>query len=192
MGYTIDQLHPSKYLKGADVTPPVVATMSRVTIEKMTDNDNETEEKGILSFLGGRLKPMPLNWTNLTFLGKTFGNNSDAWQGKQVEIYFDPSIMAFGEVKGGIRLRLPTAFGVPPRQQRAPGLMTFEQAKMAISDAGITYEELVAHLKANGMTTWICATGTPLVQQLIAARVQVPAEQAFDPDGPPPDDNIPF
>lgn len=200
MGFTMDQLNPSKYIKGSDVTPPVVATIANVTIETMENRDGETQKKGVVYWVG-TLRPMPLNVTNTKTLVAAFGDNSDWWIGKQIEIYFDPSLVSFGEVKGGIRFRLPNGSpATAPRPTAAPGMVwTYAQAQAFAANVGISKADLVAQLKADGETGWNDVRGTAIAQRMIAAAIaaQAPAtvptapDQGFD-ENAPSTDGIPF
>ena len=91
----------SKYLAKGDVSlQGADAVMANVTIEEVGD-----DQKPILYFMGGQLKPMVLNKTNVAVLTSLYGPESDHWQGKQVCVYNDPSVSYQGVATGGVRLR---------------------------------------------------------------------------------------
>lgn len=93
----------SSYLSQTDVPAPILAEIDDVTIVDALRN------KDVLHFADQRVKPLPLNLTNKRFLVGAFGDETDAWHGKAVEIYIDPSVTdSKGQVTGGIRLRIPT------------------------------------------------------------------------------------
>jgi hypothetical protein len=86
----LDQMFPSKYLNKNDLAAPVRATVARVTIEEL-QSDNGREEKPVLHFLGD-VKPLILNRTNADAIASYFGDDSDLWTGKVLEVFFDPSV----------------------------------------------------------------------------------------------------
>ena len=96
----------SRFLCQADVPSPILVTIANVTAEKLKSAKGE-QQKFILHFTAG--KPMVLNPLNRGRLIRAYGDESDHWRGKPVEVYVDPDVEMGGEIVGGIRLRIPKA-----------------------------------------------------------------------------------
>lgn len=101
---------PSKYLSKTDVNPPIIATIKTVEIEDVGGEGNK-ETKPVI-FFRGDVKPMILNNTNWLIIEESHGADTDDWIGKQIEMYFDPSVMYGGKKVGGVRVRIPAAGAV--------------------------------------------------------------------------------
>lgn len=176
----MNDMFPSSWLKKEDC--PVTATIAAVAQEEIK-GDNGKELKAVLRFRGD-VKPMILNRGNADLLASTWGDDSDAWVGKKIEVYVDPNVMFGGKRVGGIRLRLPQSGG------GNGAVLTFTQAIEAVAKIGMSKDQLVARLKAAGMTGYNADAATPLVNQWIE-------EAAFNEPLPPSDTNgnleeIPF
>lgn len=104
------EMFPSNYLKKEDVPQPVTVTIKDVVQEEMP---GDKELKAVARFTG-TTKPMILNKGNASLLAEIYGDDSDAWHGKQVEIYHDPGVMYGGKRVGGLRLRMPSQNGAAP------------------------------------------------------------------------------
>lgn len=189
----VKEMYPSKTLSGADVPSPIQATIARIKIESL-GRGADANEKPVLSFQGS-VKPMVLNKTNAKVLARQWGNDSAAWIGKTVEIYFDPNVEYAGERVGGLRLRIPTHVAT----NGGPACWTLQQAADEGGKFGITKADIIAKLKAAGFGGWKADRDTAVVQAMIAAKSQ--AEESFgeeEPeklDPPPPgaaDGEIPF
>lgn len=103
----MSEMFPSSWLKKEDVPQPIRATIREVTQEEIS-GDGGKELKAVVAFMGN-VKPMILNRGNAAALEEAFGDDSDLWHGKQVEIYVDGSVMFAGRRVGGLRLRVPDA-----------------------------------------------------------------------------------
>jgi hypothetical protein len=99
----LNELFPSTYLKKDDIPRPMVVTIDCVVIE-MVGADEDKEQKPIINFRNCE-KAMVLNKTNATELASMFGDDTDKWAGKTIELYADHSIMFAGKRVGGIRIR---------------------------------------------------------------------------------------
>jgi hypothetical protein len=108
----------SKYLAQIDVPSPILATIATVRIETL---QNPREDKPILHFAGNNLKPMILNVTNRRVLINAWGDETDNWNGKVIEVYVNPDITnSQGEVVGGVRVRIPVAPKPPAASNTTP------------------------------------------------------------------------
>lgn len=62
------------------------------------------EDKIAVHFNAG-YKPMLANRTNLRILSALFGPHTQAWLGKVVNVYNDPTVSYGGRITGGVRVR---------------------------------------------------------------------------------------
>jgi len=171
----MNQMFPSNWLAKEDITHPIRATIKAVTQEEIKgESGNET--KNILHF-NGDVKQMILNRTNAEFLVAAFGDDSDHWLGKTVEIYVDPNVMFGGKRIGGVRVRAV-------QQQTA---WTWPQAIAECAKVGINEQQLKDALKQAGLSAYNAQRDTPTVQRIIDEVSGVAL-------GPPGGDNgeIPF
>jgi hypothetical protein len=144
---------PSQYLSKDDVMAAGVlrATIAGCTIRSVGMEDN-AEDKPVLTFREGYIKAMPLNTTNWNIIEAVYGDDSDGWVGKVVEIWHDPSVMFKGKTTGGTRIRIPA--GVVPVAAAAAAAMTTPAdgaAKPALADV-MTIEQAIATATGAGMT----------------------------------------
>ena len=106
----------SKYLSKADIAAPLVAIMDFVRTETL---QNPTEQKDVLHFVGEQIKPLVLNVTNKRVIIAAYGDESDDWRGKPLEIYVNHDVTnSSGQVVGGVRVRIP-APAAPPKPPAA-------------------------------------------------------------------------
>ena len=113
----LDQMYPSKYLKSEDIegsTPTV--SIAGVTMEEMVDG----KKKPVITFIG-KDKAMVLNVTNASVIGAHYGDDTDKWNGRPIQLRVEPVQGPNGMTKG-LRVSVP--------QQAAP------QAQPVIEAAG--------------------------------------------------------
>lgn len=111
----IDTTASSRFLAQGDVDAPFIATIDRVKI------DNALRNPYVLTFVEAWVKPLPLNLTNRRMIVAAYGEDSDHWTGKPIEIYVNPDVTnSRGEIVGGIRLRIPAAVPAPPSRPTSP------------------------------------------------------------------------
>lgn len=113
----MSQMFPANFLKKEDVPHPTRAVIKSVTMEEVT-GDSGKEMKATLHFQGD-IKPMILNKGNATTISETYGDDSDAWLGKTIEVFADPGVMFGGKKVGGLRVRVPSQ-----QQQHTPAPIT--------------------------------------------------------------------
>lgn len=174
----MSQMFPSNYLGKDDLPAPITTTILKVTQEELKSDEGK-ELKTVLYFAGIE-KAFICNKTNAFCLVDAYGDDSDFWAGKPVEIYVDPSVSFGGKRVGGLRLRIPHAGAVP--RQAAPA-WTFAEAVAAAAPHGITREALIAGFKSRGLTKWEPVRDTATVQQLIRdaqAMRREPGDESFD------------
>lgn len=97
---------PSKYLKKEDVTNPLIATIRHVEMGDVGMEEN-SDTKPIMFFREADIKPMVINSGNWDTIAELYGDDSDGWSMKQIEIYIDPNVKFSGKKVGGLRVRQP-------------------------------------------------------------------------------------
>lgn len=177
----------SKYLSQSDIMRPTQALIASITLETLGQGA-EQEQKAVAHFSDHNLKSMVLNNANWMTLEEAYGDESDFWTGKRVEIYVDPSIM-FGKKRvGGLRLRIPGGASATAE------LWTPQQAIAEGAKVGLTVADIKAAVSVKG--SWNSARDTPLIRALIASKSVATPDEAFgDEDLPPPpsgDGEVPF
>ncbi len=98
---------PGRFISKADIVAPLIATIARVAMEELID-EHGSLSKPVLVF--DECKPLILNRVNWVAIERAYGDESEAWGGKKIELYCDPDVMFAGERVGGIRVRIP----IPP------------------------------------------------------------------------------
>ena len=110
----VSDAFPSKYLKADDLGNQRIAlTVMAITMEDIGDK----EFKLVMRFMG-KDKGMVLNKTNATICSSVWGDETDAWQGKQLEVYAQPVMFQGRQVMGLAVAPLLLAAQVP--HQTAP------------------------------------------------------------------------
>lgn len=170
---------PSKYLSKEDVDPARIGTINGLKRETLKSDDGD-ETKTVMYFREEALKPMILNNTNWMIAEEAYGEDSDAWVGKKIELYLDPNVMFGAKRVGGVRVRIPsaaTAAGLPE-------VWPIDRAKVELEKNGLDIEALKAALIAKGFVTdkggasYSPARDTELVQKLITDALATPTEIA--------------
>ena len=96
----VSAMIPSKFLKQGDIAQDTLVTVRDMKLEEVGGGDR----KYILYF-HELPKGMVLNTLNIRVMESIGGDDSDAWMGKQVVVYVDPTVMYAGKMTGGLRLR---------------------------------------------------------------------------------------
>jgi len=94
---------PTKYLSKDDVKSPLRVTFRSVDVETLGQGDDQ--ENKPVAFWNEDIKPMVINATNWMVAESIYGDDSDSWIGKAIEIWVDPSVSYGGKRIGGLRLR---------------------------------------------------------------------------------------
>ena len=123
----ISNAFPSKYLAASDLQGQrFTLTIARVEMENVGGQDNP-EHKPVIYFHGAQ-KGMVLNKTNAMNVSILYGDETDAWVGKQVELYVTqvpfgekivPAIRIMGPQVGG-NTGLPQSSPLPDGRPTAP------------------------------------------------------------------------
>lgn len=160
---------PSKYLSKDNISKPTVGIIASVTPETLGQGDDQ-ETKPIVYFSSGIDKPMVCNTTNWMTIEDLYGDDSDNWVGKPIEVWVDPSVSFGGKRIGGLRFRAPSNLKETSGDLRAPlEVWSYAQAVTKCAEAGIPQEGLNAHLKEAGLTGYSASRDTATVQALIAS-----------------------
>jgi hypothetical protein len=95
---------------------PVRAVISGTKVESFEAKGSEPARNvlALVLDLGTEEKTLTLNKTNLRILIGAYGDNTDAWVGKQVVAFHDPNVSYGGRTIGGVRIK------VPMQQKAAP------------------------------------------------------------------------
>ena len=103
-------LYPSNYLKADDLANRTVrATVAKLDLEEI---GQDKTLKPILRFVG-KDKGLVLNKTNAALIASVYGDDSDAWIGKPIELY--PAQVSFqGKIVTAIRVSVPMAKKAQP------------------------------------------------------------------------------
>ncbi|MEA3638734.1 MAG: hypothetical protein VBE63_02180 [Lamprobacter sp.] len=105
----INSLFPSNYLKAADLQGQV----RRVTIANCAPEQlGQGEIKPALQFRGVP-KKLILNKTNGLLIAASFGTETTAWAGREIELYPE-NVMFQGQVVPAIRVRVPIGAAQAP------------------------------------------------------------------------------
>lgn len=109
----IHSAFPSKYLKAADIPDdrPVTVTMDHVKIENVAGGDNPDDEKPVLYFQG-KTKGMVLNKTNSGILSDAYGDETEEWAGKPVQLTATETLFQ-GKMVPCLRVKIPRAGTTP-------------------------------------------------------------------------------
>lgn len=112
----MSQAFPSKYLREADLNGQThTVTIARVQMEDVGGQSGASEHKPVVYFRETD-KGVVLNKTNGLSIASLYGDETDSWTDKQVQLY--PDRVLFGnEMKPCIRIR-----GVAPNASGGTGL----------------------------------------------------------------------
>ncbi len=178
----------SSFLAKEDLSGPRILTIESVE-EGELQGDGGKEFKPIMHFRNFE-KSMVINNVNFDTIADAYGEETDDWHGKPIEVYVDPSIQFGGKKVGGVRVRLPNGRAVNPVQSfeggdgsesqraRTEPVWDLTQAITEAGKVGITKPDLIGKLKAMGKTGYSPATDTALVQKWIA-EASAPKETGF-------------
>jgi hypothetical protein len=111
----------SNYLKKDDVGEDGVILTIKGFKQETLKTDQGDETKVVMYFMEEGYKPMVLNTTNATILGKITGcQTAGEARGKQVVVYDDPTVSFGGKNTGGLRLKKVQGAPSAPKQAAKP------------------------------------------------------------------------
>lgn len=161
---------PTKYLSKDDIHAPTIGVIERIVNETLGTGDDQ-EIKPIMYFSSGLPKPMVVNNTNWTNVEAVYGDESDNWIGKPIEVWVDPSVVYGGKRIGGLRLRAPAPAQNHEPVAAHPPLAYREALAMFCSRTGYGEPEFKAALKQHavehGYTGYSPSRDTAFVHTLI-------------------------
>ena len=109
----INQTFPSKWIKASDLQGRTFKlTIHDVTLEQFQDGT----QKPAVWFVG-REKAMILNKTNAETIAAMYGEETDTWKGRELEV-FSMKVQGPNGIVDGIRVRIPDA--PQPQQLETP------------------------------------------------------------------------
>lgn len=101
----IDQAFPSNYVKASDLNGGSrVLTIKAIRLEELGQGADK-KTKAVLYFEEAQ-KGVVLNVTNKNIIKDAYGPETDAWIGKQLEVFAD-KVQFKGQMTDGIRVRIP-------------------------------------------------------------------------------------
>jgi hypothetical protein len=103
------QAFPSKYLKAADLNGKAhLVKISEVVQEEVGQN----KDLKLVAYFHGKQKGMVLNKTNADTIASKHGDETDNWDGAEIELY--PGTATFqGQVVPSLKVRLPVPNAAP-------------------------------------------------------------------------------
>jgi len=163
---------PSSYLGKDDLYEPVTAVISDVRLEEIAGGAG-SEDKPVMHFEGGT-KSLVLNATNWNTLEAVYGEDTDDWRGRAVELYIDPGVVYAGKRVGGVRVRVPSN-GRRAAPAGGDDVWSWKEALERAAAEGIDQASLTAALRDVGCTAYRPSRDTKAVKQLIAnAEADIP------------------
>ena len=126
-------------LEAGDV---VVTIEACYAVEGAEFEGGRKEDVYTLGFMGKK-KQLVLNSVNRKTLVKLYGTNVSEWKGRQITLWVDRNVRAFGEIRNGIRIR-PTVPQAKPKQAdpatAKPDPFSFAALKAGIEIAASLHE----------------------------------------------------
>jgi hypothetical protein len=112
-----DEIFPSKYLRASDLPQPRVVTISSATMEPLK-NDGKDVDKLVLYFRE-RIKPLVVNLTIYESISVLYGDETDLWPDKRIEVHADRC--RFGsKMVDCVRTREPAQASLPMAGNSTP------------------------------------------------------------------------
>lgn len=103
----VSEMIPSRFLKKGDIGPGMLVTVKDVEMVTFKEDTPDAESKWVLHF-NETDKGLSLNKTNIQMLEIVCGSDdTDNWKGKQIVLFWDPTVDYMGKMVGGIRIRVP-------------------------------------------------------------------------------------
>ena len=123
----INEAFPSNYIKSADLRGEMV----KVIIDEVKTEEIGSDRKLVMYFKG-KEKGMVLNKTNARTIGDVYGDDTDEWLGKEIEL-FAMKVDFQGRMVDGLRVRVSTR---SHRKNSASVAPNARDRAMATADAG--------------------------------------------------------
>lgn len=159
----VNDLFPSKYLKHSDAEPDIIVTISRITQEKMKNNDGKEEQKPVIYF-SEQEKGMVLNRTNANTLAELFGSDIGNWTGERVTLT-SVEVDAFGKMQKALRFK-----AAAPKVTREELMKRYQKLFEKAKEVGVDNIESYV-IKADAPEATIIELGKELKKAVKAAEV---------------------
>jgi hypothetical protein len=119
------QMKDSKYIKRDDLGETMSEQLAGIIVtvrgdvykENLAMEGQPEEQKWVIEFEEIE-KPMIINPVNIDMLSSLLGDDTETWNGQQVNLYLDPNVQMRGKLTGGLRFRSATP--AAPRQPQTP------------------------------------------------------------------------
>jgi hypothetical protein len=85
----------------------LTTTITDVAISEFAKDGGVPERKLQIKLANDKL--LNLNSTNLKRLVKAFGDDTEGWIGRTIELYWDDEVQYQGRQTGGVRIRIPAS-----------------------------------------------------------------------------------
>jgi hypothetical protein len=131
----INEAFPSRFIKAGDLADGVL----RARIKKVAWEMVGTDERPVMTFVG-QSKSMPLNKTNFRTIADAYGDESDDWTGKEIDVYSTRVSDPTGRLVDGLRVRVPAmrkpdaSVNVAPNPEPTPPASAYEDLDDLIPD----------------------------------------------------------
>jgi hypothetical protein len=99
----VSDVYPSQWLRAADIEDPIRETIKSVTMEEIVQG----ESKAVMHFMG-HTKPLVLNKSKSNAIAAVYGDDTDAWTGKQIKL-IRTQVLYQGKMVDSIGVILPKA-----------------------------------------------------------------------------------
>lgn len=133
----LNEVFPSKWLKAEDFSEGEIRTVTikGVTLEEFKAN-GKTEMKPVMEFTNE--KPMVLNKTNAGIIEKLYGDDTDEWLAKKIDL-FTMEVESFGDIVAAIRVknRVPASTKSTITDSVTP--ISQQQKTQLVNQAQLTY-----------------------------------------------------
>lgn len=119
---------PGKYLKSSDIPEghTVTVRIDRVVMENVGQQGKQ-EMKPVVYFIG-KERGMVMNKTNSNTISAAYGNETDDWHGKPVQIVSTETEFG-GEMVSCLRVRIPRPAAAPAANGDAPAATLAERGQ---------------------------------------------------------------
>jgi len=165
------QAFRSNYLGKDDLNGhAVTAAILKVTMEKVKDTDSGEDRDKPVMYFQEDVKPLILNNINWITCEDAYGEDSDSWSGRLVELFVDPNVMFGAKRVGGVRLRIPQRT-IPPVVLHP---MRWSEALALCEQNGISEADLKVHLRSLGNNSFSSARDSQAVRDFVASHRPAP------------------
>ena len=116
MSLNLNEALAGKYLKATDIPKGKTITLQINDVEQqdLSQKQDGSEKKPVMTFVEEGSKPMVLNKTNIGMLVGIYGPEPADYLGKMITIRHDPSVTnPGGQLVGGLRFVYPQDDNIP-------------------------------------------------------------------------------